>query len=194
MVLTLAQPAFAAGGPPPADPLSARIITANGTGCAPEKVGLEVLSDNTGFRLVYREFRAQLGGGAKPQDFRKNCRVVVAIQAPPGYTYAINQAQHRGALNVANGAKGLQWATEYLSGLPSGFPPASQFNGPIAGDWEAIEDYLITQWAPCGLEHHRNFDSDVRALKGTSDPKTTTSSLELTSSFYRLNWTPCRPA
>lgn len=55
--------------------------------------------------MLYSEYLAQVGGGAKPKEAQKYCNLDVRFDIPPGYSYAIASAQYRGFGELVTGAR-----------------------------------------------------------------------------------------
>jgi len=82
--------------PPPPDRIVIDVVTVNGSGCPAGTAAVAVAEDNTAFTVTYSDYLAQVGVGAKPTDFRKNCQLSLRVHVPQGFTYAIAQADYRG--------------------------------------------------------------------------------------------------
>lgn len=93
---------YASSPPPPGVVVTVSSMT--GSGCPPGSATMEPASDNTFLRLTFTAHRAQIGGAAKPTDFRKNCQVATLIRPPSGYTFAVTQVSHQGGIDLAPGA------------------------------------------------------------------------------------------
>src|ERR1043165_583151 len=100
------QPVHTAGWPstPPPDKIIIDVATVNGSGCRPGTAAVAVSEDNEAFTVTYSEFMAQVGVGAQPTDFRKNCQISLKVHVPQGFTYAIAQADYRGFAHLESGA------------------------------------------------------------------------------------------
>jgi len=74
---------------PPVDRVVVDTVTVNGSGCPAGTAAVAVSPDNTAFTISYSSYIAQVGVGASPTDFRKNCNLNLFVHVPPGFTYAI---------------------------------------------------------------------------------------------------------
>src|SRR2546427_79784 len=112
------QPVSTAQWPsvPPPDKIIIDVVTVNGTGCKPGTAAVAVSEDNTAFTVTYSEFIAQVGVGAGPLDWRKNCQLSLKVHVPQGFTYAIAQADYRGFAHLERGATALERANYYFQG------------------------------------------------------------------------------
>src|SRR5215211_5992508 len=107
--------AVAESAPPP-DRIVVEVVTVNGSGCRPGTAAVAAAPDNTAFTVTYSEYTAQVGRGATPTDFRKNCQLSLRIHVPQGFTYAIASADYRGFASLQRGAYARQGANYYFMG------------------------------------------------------------------------------
>src|SRR4051812_8595084 len=88
LALSLPTPARAAGaqsaGNVPDGTITVEVVAANGSGCAPGTATVVANGDKTGFRIRYRDFVAEAGGGADPTARRRNCQIGVLVTVPAG--------------------------------------------------------------------------------------------------------------
>ncbi|WP_158887076.1 DUF4360 domain-containing protein [Amycolatopsis anabasis] len=184
---------------PPPDKIVIDVVTVNGSGCRPGTAAVAVSSDNTSFTVTYSEFLAQVGVGAKPTDFRKNCQLNLRTHVPQGFTYAIAQADYRGFASLQKGATALERANYYFSGMSPTAYISHPLKGPFADDWQNTDKTDIAQviWKPCGEERNFNINTELRVDAGTSDPKKTTSFITMDSTdgnirtTYHFAWKKC---
>jgi len=188
-----AQPQRAA---PPEGAVSIDVVTANGSGCPPGTTAVDVTSGNDAFVVTYGAYHAQVGVGAGPTDFRKNCQLNVVVRMPEGYRYAINGVEHRGRVSLAAGASGVQRSNYYYAGVPANASREHRFTGPFDEQWQTVDEFdpasLI--FSPCGAVRNLNINTELRVIAGTSDRTTTNSSMTMdstTSSIYHFIWRTC---
>jgi hypothetical protein len=180
--------------PPPADKVFIDTVALNGTGCRPGTVAVEVSPDNAAFSLTYTQYRAQVGVGAAPTDFRKNCQLNLAVHVPADYTYAISRADYSGLAGLAAGATGMQRANYYYSGQGPTTYHTHPLAGPLEDSWAATHEVGVSDMVfhPCGVVRNLNVNTEVRVSAGTSDPATTTSFLAMNAStVYHFHWRRC---
>ncbi|MBB4889069.1 DUF4360 domain-containing protein [Streptomyces netropsis] len=195
----LSTPASAAGFPAPPDKIVIEIATVNGSGCPAGTAAVAVSPDNTAFTVTYSQYLAQVGVGAKPTDFRKNCQLNLIVHVPQGFTYAIAQADYRGFGHLEAGATGQQKASYYFQGQSQTTTNIHPHKGPFHDSWQATDttDIAAQVWAPCGERRNFNINTELTVSAGTSDPKKTTSFLAMDSTdgaintVYRLSWKEC---
>ncbi len=203
----VATPAGAAGagtgggGPitAPPDKIVIELATVNGSGCREGTAEVAVAPDNTAFTVTYSEYLAQVGPGAPPTAFRKNCQLNLRVHVPSGFTYAIVQADYRGFAFLQPGAWGQERASYYFQGMPQTSQRTHQFNGPFNDNWQATDrtEYADLVWAPCGEKRNFNINTELRVNAGTSNPQAVTSFMAMdstdasVSTLYHLAWLVC---
>ncbi|OEJ26359.1 hypothetical protein AS594_19550 [Streptomyces agglomeratus] len=201
-----AQNASATGNPSekqgivaPPDKIVIEIATVNGSGCRQGTAAVAVSQDNTAFTVTYSDYLAQVGLGAKPTDFRKNCQLNLIVHVPHGFTYAVASADYRGYARLQAGATAIQKASYYFQGSPDTASRTHPHTGPYDNNWQATDetDWGQLVWAPCGVKRNFNINTELRVSAGTSDPAKTNSFITMDSTdgdiktIYRLAWKEC---
>ena len=191
--------ATAYADPPPSGNIAIDVVTVNGSGCPAGTAAVAVSPDNTAFTVTYSDYLAQVGVGAAPTDFRKNCQLNLLVHVPQGFTYAIAEADYRGFAALAAGATALQRANYYFQGTsPTAFV-SHPFFGPMVDDWLNVDttDVAALVYAPCGVQRNLNVNTELRVNAGTSDPSKTTSWITMDSTdgsvetVYHFSWKTC---
>lgn len=183
---------------PPPDKIIIKLATVNGSGCPQGTTAVAVSPDNTAFTVTYSAYLAQVGGGADPTAFRKNCQLSLNVHVPGGFTYAIASADYRGFASLQRGASATQKASYYFQGSPETASRTHPFSGPLEDNWQATDetDWAQIVWAPCGVERNFNINTELRVNKGTS-PANSTSFMTMDSTdgdistTYHLAWKEC---
>ena len=184
---------------PPPDKIIIDVATVNGSGCRPGTAAVAVSEDNEAFTVTYSEFLAQVGVGAQPTDFRKNCQISLKVHVPQGFTYAVAQADYRGFAHLEAGASASERANYYFQGMsPTAFVN-HPFSGPLSDDWQTTDKTEIASliYHPCGEQRNFNINTELRVAAGTSDPKKTTSFIAMDSTdgsittTYHFHWKTC---
>ncbi|GAA5093587.1 DUF4360 domain-containing protein [Nocardia iowensis] len=186
-------------GPVPPDKIVIDVVTVNGSGCPQGTAAVAVSQDNTAFTVTYSEYTAQVGVGAEPTDFRKNCQLNLKVHVPQGFTYGIAQADYRGFAHLQAGATALERARYYFQGMsPTEFVDHT-YKGPLNDDWQATDKTEVGAivYKPCGEFRNFNINTQLRVDAGTSDPKKTTSFITMDSvdgnisTTYHFAWKKC---
>jgi Domain of unknown function (DUF4360) len=184
---------------PPSDRIVIDVTTVNGSGCPLGTAAIAVSPDNTAFTVTYSEYLAQVGVGALPTEFRKNCQLNLIVHVPQGFTYAIAQADYRGFASLAPGARGIQRANYYFRGSPPTPFRQHTFTGAMTDDWHTtdITDIEELIFVPCGELRNYNINTELRVSAGSSNPHTTTSFMTIDSTdvametVYHFAWKRC---
>ncbi|PRY37375.1 DUF4360 domain-containing protein [Umezawaea tangerina] len=168
---------------PPGERITVTVVTVNGSGCPAGTAAVAPSADNTAFTVTYSDFLAQIGVGAEPTEFRKNCQLSLRVTYPQGFTYGIAQADYRGFGSLAHGAKGLEKANYYFAGNSPTAQVSHTFNGPLNDYWQATDKTEVASivYAPCGEQKILNLNTELRVSAGTSDISKTTSFMAMDS-------------
>jgi len=184
---------------PPSQLITVQVVTVNGSGCPAGTAAVAPAWDNSAFTVTYSDYLAQVGVGATPTDFRKNCQLNLRISVPQGFTYAISEADYRGFASLAAGATGLEKANYYFQGTSPTTSVSHSFSGPMGDDWQATDstDVAALVFAPCGEVRNLNVNTELRVYAGSSDRTKTTSFMAMDSvdgsvaTVYHLAWKEC---
>ncbi|WP_190113288.1 DUF4360 domain-containing protein [Streptomyces cinnamoneus] len=193
------SPSAAAEGGAPPGRVVIDVVAVNGSGCPAGTAAVAVASDNTAFTVSYSDYLAQVGLGAKPTDFRKNCQLGLNVHVPQGYTYAIARADYRGFAHLERGATGMERASYYFQGMSQTTSVSHRFAGPLSDNWQAsdVTDAAALVYAPCGVQRILNVNTELRVSAGSSDPSTTNSFMAMDSTdgsvntLYHFAWKEC---
>ena len=185
--------------PAPTEQITIDVITVNGSGCPVGSTAIAVSPDNTAFTVTYSSYMAQVGVGALPTDFRKNCQMALQVHVPTGFTYAIVQADYRGYGYLAQGATATQRANYYFQGMSGTSFASHTFRGPMDDYWQTTDVTPVASlsFAPCGEQRFLNINTELRVSAGSSNPRTTTSFMAMDSADgsidtkYHFAWRKC---
>jgi hypothetical protein len=149
---------------PPTAPITVDVNTVNGSGCPAGTATVRMLSDNSGFRVSYRDFVARDGGNAGATEIRQNCQVNVTIHIPQGFTFAIASADYRGQVSLQNGASALHRTNYYFQGSSDNNISDHAFAGPLHGTWRTSDTaaFATLVFAACGVERGLNINTELR--------------------------------
>jgi hypothetical protein len=194
----MAQAASSLPGNVSPDNVSVEVASVNGSGCPNGIAHAVVSSDNAELTVTSIGFVAQVGEGAEPGDFRRNCQINLSVDVPEGFTYAISEAEYRGLVDLADGASATEQTSYYFQGSSRTVRMNSTMQGPATRIWRAKHtlDNQSLVYAPCGAKRNLNINSEVRVTADASDP----SAVSILSrglpfigadSVYRLTWKRC---
>ncbi|QLE70702.1 DUF4360 domain-containing protein [Streptomyces rectiverticillatus] len=196
---SFAPSSAAADRVPPPDRVVIDVMAVNGSGCPAGTAAVALAPDNTAFTVTYSKYLAQVGVGAKPTDFRKNCQLGLNIHVPQGFTYAIAKADYRGFAHLESGAVGMERASYYFQGMSHTTTVSHRFAGPLSDNWQTtdVTDAAEVVYAPCGAQRLLNVNTELRVSAGSSDPSDSTSFMEMdstdgsVSTLYHFTWKEC---
>lgn len=176
LITALAIPLSSAPAQAQAAPaITVEVIANNGSGCAPGTATVVSNGDNTGFRVKYRDFVAEAGGGAAIIDRRKNCQLGVLVTIPDGWTIAIASANYRGKAYLRSGASALQRTSYYWQGTSTTERKDVTFAGPLNGLWTTWDVAPVLTYAECGSQSVLNINTELRIDAGSSTGTSTMS-------------------
>ncbi|GHH55747.1 DUF4360 domain-containing protein [Lentzea cavernae] len=184
---------------PPPDHITIDVVTVNGSGCPAGTAAVAVSEDNKAFTVTYSDYLAQVGVGARPTDFRKNCQLNLRVNVPQGFTYGIAQADYRGFAHLERGAYAIQKANYYFQGMSQNDSAQHRYNGPHSDDWQATDTTEVAAivYSPCGEKRNFNINTELRVYPGSSNTATTTSFVSMDSTdgaidtTYQFSWKTC---
>jgi hypothetical protein len=184
---------------PPTDRVVIDVVTVNGSGCPAGTTAVAATPDNTAFTVTYSSYLAQVGVGAAPTDFRKNCQLNIIVHVPGGFTYAIAKADHRGFASLAPGATGTERAGYYFTGDTPTVYRQHTYYGAMSNNWAASDVTAAADlvWAPCGVYRNLNINTEILVNRGSSNTSTTTSFMTMDSTdssvhtVYHFAWRRC---
>jgi len=196
---TALAPGSAALAAGPSDEMVIGVVSANGSGCPWASAQVTASPDNKAFTVTYSQFTAQVGTGAQPTDFRKNCQLALDVHVPQGYTYAISGTDYRGYAHLERGASGSENANYYFQGERQNTQIRHDFKGPFDGDWQRTDTVGISSLAflPCGEQRYLNVNTELRVNGGWSNTRKTNSMITMDSTdgridtVYHVAWKKC---
>ncbi|GLX99895.1 MULTISPECIES: DUF4360 domain-containing protein [Actinoplanes] len=198
--LAMSAPVQAApADPTPNEMMIIDVVSANGSGCPDNTAQITVSPDNRAFTVTYSEYTAQVGPGAKPLDFRKNCQLALDIKVPSGFTFAIASADYRGFASLQRGSYGQSAANYYFQGHSQSTRIAHDFRGPMERNWQHTDSVGITSlsYLNCGERRFLNINTELRVNRGSSDTRSELSFLSMDATdaaintLYRVAWKKC---
>lgn len=199
LALSLSTPAHAAAAEAsatavPEGRVTAEVIAANGSGCAPGTAAVIANPDKTGFRIRYHDFVAESGGSADPTDRRKNCQVGVLVTVPAGWTFAIAEAEYRGRARLSAGATALQRTNYYWQGSSANSSTEETFAGPYNGYWNTSDVAPALVYTPCSEQRVLNINTELRVDGGTSPARSVMSMRSSegdVDTLFNFSWRQC---
>jgi hypothetical protein len=115
-----------------------------GNGCNSSSASAVVTEDGQTLSVLFDNYQAEIGvGSANPQalQIKRDCHVLIDVDVPYGYQYAIVRTEYRGFAALPASAYGFHRFTQIIPGAV--LPPSmreAQLRGPVANNYEVAVD------------------------------------------------------
>ena len=174
--------------------LSIRGITYAGSGCPAGTIEGDVASDLSGVKLYFDEFVAETGPGVPFSEGRKNCQIVLDLNLPQGWSYAIANVSYRGYVDLDRGVTATQTSTYYFQGSANQASLHTTLNGPVNDDYVIRDTLAVTNqiWSPCSAQRALNINASVRTTGRSYGLITLDSVKARVEHAYGLTFRRCR--
>src|SRR5690606_12960464 len=87
-----------------------------GSGCPAGSVWSNLWSDHKRFQLVFDSFAAEVGPYVSRAESRKNCQIMIDLDYPHGWSFAIDEGRVSGFAALEPGVTGMQTTKYYFQG------------------------------------------------------------------------------
>lgn len=176
-----------------------------GSGCNNSAANAAVTEDGQTLSLLFDNYQADIGiGSSNPQStqLKKTCRVLIDVDVPFGYQYAIVRTEYRGFAALPASAYGYHRFSQIIPGVA--IPPSmreAQLRGPIGNNYEVAVDQKP------GREVYSTCNKPQQTIELATElfvaylPKTTDRSMAMINldsvdtgvqSRFKLRWRPCK--
>lgn len=135
------------------------VVAANGSGC-PAGTSSESMvavtsdpADSSAAVLEYSNFLVSAGGDASTSSSYLACTVLLDVQVPSGYTFALPVFENSGYASVLDGAKATVNTRMYYTNSALTFSVSDTITGPYNDDWRMSSRDNISSagiYRPCG--------------------------------------------
>jgi hypothetical protein len=181
----------------PHDGVAITDLTYGGTGCKDGTVAVDLSPDYQALTVIFDKYVAQVGKGMDGADKRKFCHLVVQLDYPAGFSYALMKLDYSGYASLDYGVKAEQKSTYFFQGhrKDDKFTFKTKLFGEFDGDYR-VEDYLETvAWSPCGKKRGLNIVTSVQVDNGRHKDASgimTIDSIDASmKETYSLAWRKC---
>jgi len=148
---------------PPKDSVKIVGVTYGGTGCKDGTVGVHLSQDYESLTMMYDEYIAQVGPGIANQEKRKFCHIVMELDHPAGFSYALVKLTYKGYVDLDDGVKAEQKSTYYFQGFKRDTVSfRTKFPSGFIGDFEYRDDVESIAWSPCDKKRGLNVVTSVQ--------------------------------
>jgi hypothetical protein len=196
MALALAGPLLiAAPALADTDRVSIRSLNFAGSGCAPQGslTGRLVDFDQDGFpgslSLGFSSYVARQGPGVSIVERRRNCNLVLSLNLPRGWQYAIRSVRYHGVASLPRSVSGLQQSTYQYPFASHAATLEATLQGPLMARFQRQDRLQPPEWvwSPCNQATPLNLRTQV-LLTG---PRSQFASLRAARHSYGLVWRRC---
>jgi hypothetical protein len=180
-----------------------RGVRLTGSGCSESDASASVTPDGTYLSVLFDNFKAEIGNGSsnpQAQALKKQCTVLIDMDVPFGYQYALETTEFRGFAALPASAYGYHRFTQLV---PNGVPNMreTQLRGPIGDNYEAIvrQKPGRSPWSVCNSPQQTVqilAELSVAYLPRTTDRSMAQINLDSVDtgvqSRFKMTWRPCR--
>lgn len=180
-----------------------RGVRLTGSGCNESNASANVTPDGTYLSVLFDNFKAEIGQGSmNPQlsQLKKQCTVLIDMDVPFGYQYALETTEFRGFAALPASAYGYHRFTQVV---PNGIPNMreTQLRGPIGDNYEAIvrQKPGRSPWSVCNSPQQTVqilAELSLAYLPGSRDRSMAQINLDSVDtgvqSRFKMTWRPCR--
>lgn len=118
-----------------------RGVRLSGSGCDAASASAAMTADGSTLSVLFDNYSAEIGEGSQnPQatSLKKDCHVLIDVDVPFGYQYAINQTEYRGFAAMTKSAYGLHRFSQIIPGAPIVSMREAQLTGPLNSNYNVI--------------------------------------------------------
>lgn len=140
-----------------------RSLSYAGSACPAGSVSARISAGRDAFDIIADGFVAEVGPGVPFSAKRKNCQLIIDLDYPSGWSYAVHSFEHRGYASLDRGVKATLQASLYFQGQASTATAKTVLTGPLDRDF-VVRDSLGANaqvWSPCGAQRALNINSQI---------------------------------
>ncbi|UQA62684.1 DUF4360 domain-containing protein [Polyangium aurulentum] len=179
------------------DGVSITGLTYGGTGCKDGAVAVDLSPDYQALTIIFDKYVAQVGQGLDGADKRKFCHLVVQLDYPAGFSYALMKLDYSGYASLDYGVKAEQKSTYFFQGFRKDdrFTFKTKLLGEFDGDYHVKDELETVSWSPCGKKRGLNVVTSVQVDNGRHKDAVgmiTIDSIDASvKETYSLGWRKC---
>lgn len=117
-----------------AQSVTVRGVRLSGSGCGPASASAITTADGKTLSVIFDNYVVEIGSGSSnPQakSLQKDCRVMIDVDVPAGYQYALEQTDYRGFVALPASAYGMHRFVQNVPSQPIVSMREAQLKGPI---------------------------------------------------------------
>lgn len=109
-------------------------VRLTGSGCGPASASAVTTADGKTLSLIFDNYSVEIGNGSSnPQSrsLQKDCRVMIDVDVPAGFQYALEQTDYRGFVALPASAYGMHRFVQNVPSQPIVSMREAQLRGPM---------------------------------------------------------------
>ena len=133
-----------------------------GSGCRAGTASVTISLDKTTVTILFDEYEATIGPGAKFSDQVKNCNINFLVEYPPGFQYTLYKNDYTGYALLEPGVTAKQTSSYWFAGFVGNKPTfQSTWKGPYNSDYTFTDTLASLVYSPCGTETTLNLNTQL---------------------------------
>lgn len=181
-----------------------RGVRLSGSGCNEATASASITPDGQILSLLFDNYIAEIGIGSQnpgSQSLKKDCMVLVDLDVPFGYQYALERTEYRGFAALPASAYGYHRFSQIIPNQRAPSLREAQLRGPLANNYEVIvaQKPGRSPWSTCNsVEQTVQLLSElfVAYLPRSTDRSMAMINLDSldtgVNSRFKLTWRRCR--
>lgn len=113
-------------------------VRLTGSGCGPASASAVTTADGKTLSVIFDNYSVEIGNGSSnPQSrtLQKDCRVMIDVDVPAGYQYALEQTDYRGFVALPASAYGMHRFVQNVPSQPIVSMREAQLKGPLSQNY-----------------------------------------------------------
>ncbi len=122
-----------------AQSVTVRGVRLNGSGCGPATASAVTTADGKTLSIIFDNYLAEIGNGSSnptAMSVQKDCRVMIDVDVPAGFQYALEQTDYRGFVAMPASAYGYHRFVQNVPSQPIVSMREAQLKGPINQNYQ----------------------------------------------------------
>ncbi len=118
-----------------------RGVRLTGSGCNNSTATAAVTDDGLTMSVLFDNYATEIGVGSENPNLNtltKNCRVLIDVDVPDGYQYALETTTYRGFAALPASAHGFHRFTQVLNNQTIPSLREAQLRGPVGNNYEVV--------------------------------------------------------
>jgi hypothetical protein len=139
-------------------------MTHGGSGCPDGSVGASFSPDYQYLTIIFDQYAAEIGRDIESPKKRLFCQLVLQMDFPAGFSYALVDLTYRGYADLEWGINASQTSTYFFQGFRRDDQHSFKTNvyGPFMGDYDRTDSLELLAWSPCDTKRGLNIVTSVQ--------------------------------